>query len=208
MSGNFDISQINWSKVDNLVPAIVQDANTKQVLMLGYMNLEALEKTIKLKQLTFYSRSKQRLWTKGESSGHYLDLVDIKLDCDQDSLLILAKPKGPCCHNLTTSCFGEADKTYADLSFLLELEYKLQERFKQRPAGSYVTKLFDEGVKRIAQKVGEEGVEVSLAAMGGDKAEIISESADLIFHLLVLLISMQIDLNNIINELKKRNSGQ
>lgn len=176
--------QLDWNKGDGLLPAIVQDASTRRVLMLGYMNREALEATLASGRVTFYSRSKQRLWTKGESSGHVLEVRAIEADCDNDTLLVQAVPHGPTCHLQRASCFAEAPG-----SFLAELDALVARRERERPAGSYTTGLFEEGVRRIAQKVGEEGVETALAAVAQDEAALLGESADLLYHLLVLLRS-------------------
>lgn len=176
--------QLDWNKGDGLLPVIVQDASTRRVLMLGYMNREALEATLASGRVTFYSRSKQRLWTKGESSGHVLEVRAIEADCDNDTLLVQAVPHGPTCHLQRASCFAEAPG-----SFLAELDALVARRERERPAGSYTTRLFEEGVRRIAQKVGEEGVETALAAVAQDEVALLGESADLLYHLLVLLRS-------------------
>lgn len=176
--------QLDWNKGDGLLPVIVQDASTRRVLMLGYMNREALEATLASGRVTFYSRSKQRLWTKGESSGHVLEVRAIEADCDNDTLLVQAVPHGPTCHLQRASCFAEAPG-----SFLAELDALVARRERERPVGSYTTRLFEEGVRRIAQKVGEEGVETALAAVAQDEAALLGESADLLYHLLVLLRS-------------------
>ena len=176
------IESLDWDKQNGLLPAIVQDAATLRVLMLGYMDRAALAAMLSGGKVTFYSRSKQRLWTKGESSGHVLELVSVSADCDRDTLLVLAKPQGPTCHLGTVSCFADAP---AD--FLAELDALIAQRQAQRPEGSYTSKLFDAGVNRIAQKVGEEGVETALAAVTQDDAALSGEAADLIYHLAVLL---------------------
>ncbi|MBS0487555.1 MAG: bifunctional phosphoribosyl-AMP cyclohydrolase/phosphoribosyl-ATP diphosphatase HisIE [Proteobacteria bacterium] len=182
---DFDASSLDWGKCSGLVPAIVQDARSGAVLMLGYMNRDALAATLQSCKVTFFSRSKNRLWTKGESSGHWLRLMAIHADCDCDSLLVSAVPVGPTCHRGTQSCFGDASAP--PLGFLGKLDGLIDARERERPAGSYTTELFDAGIRRIAQKVGEEGVEVALAAAAGDEAELLGESADLLFHLSVLL---------------------
>lgn len=197
-----EIEKLNWEKVDQLIPAVIQDAETRQVLMLGYMNKDALQQTYALNKITFYSRTKKRLWTKGEVSGNELILVEILPDCDNDALLVLVKPTGSCCHRSTTSCFGTEDAP--GVGILARLEKLLQQRYQERPENSYTTKLFTEGVKRIAQKVGEEGVEVALAAVVNNKEEIKNETADLIFHLFVLLRASDIDLSVIWKELQCR----
>ena len=197
---------INWEKVAGLIPAIIQDNNSGQVLMLGYMNDEALAKTLATEQVTFWSRTKNRLWTKGETSGNVLQLKSIKLDCDQDTLLVQVDPIGPTCHLETTSCFDADDNTNAQpaLVFLHQLEKILADRKGADPDSSYTASLYARGTKRISQKVGEEGVEVALAATSGDKAELVCESADLIYHLLVLLQDQDLALEDVINKLKQR----
>lgn len=174
--------QLDWQKGNGLLPAIVQDADSLRVLMLGYMNAEALAATRASGHVTFFSRSKQRLWTKGESTGHFLDLVELKVDCDNDTLLVLARPQGPTCHLGRASCFPDAPG-----GFLGELDALVASRERERPAGSYTTKLFESGVRRIAQKVGEEGVETALAAVAQGDEALLGESADLLYHLIVLL---------------------
>ena len=177
---------IDFSKhPDGLVPAIVQDANTKCVLMLGYMNHEAITKTKETQQVTFFSRSKNRLWTKGEESGHYLNLQSIQLDCDQDCLLIQALPQGPTCHKGTDSCWG--DENNHPLTTLLELEAVIDSRKKENTADSYVASLFQAGINKIAQKVGEEAIETVIEAKDNNADLFLNESADLLFHYLVLL---------------------
>ncbi|GGG40419.1 histidine biosynthesis bifunctional protein HisIE [Dokdonia pacifica] len=179
---------IDFSKfADGLVPAIVQDARTKSVLMLGYMNEEAYSKTLDSKRVTFYSRSKERLWTKGEESNNYLDLIDIKIDCDQDSLLVLAEPTGPVCHKGTDTCWGE--RNLPQYGFFSHLEDVIRDR-KDNPEdnpNSYVASLFKKGINKVAQKVGEEAVEVVIEAKDDNDLLFLNESADLIFHLMVLL---------------------
>lgn len=194
-------SQLAWQKVDNLMPVIVQHAVSGDVLMLGYMNPEALQVTIESRKVTFFSRTKQRLWTKGETSNHFLNLVDIYPDCDNDTLLALALPEGPTCHNGTQSCFAPAQ---SDWGFLFELESLLKARKTASPESSYTARLYASGTKRIAQKVGEEGVETALAATVNDRAELTNEAADLMYHLLVLLQDQDLDLSVIIKRLKER----
>lgn len=173
---------LDFDKQGGLVPAIVQDADTLRVLMLGYMDAASIDATRATGRVTFFSRSRQRLWTKGESSGHRLELVSLSVDCDHDSVLVLARPQGPTCHTGSTSCFaGSAENPLASLDALILT------RERGRPAGSYTTRLFDDGVRRIAQKVGEEAVETALAAVAQDDQALIREAADLLFHLLVLL---------------------
>lgn len=193
------IEALDWIKQGGLLPAVVQDADTLRVLMLGWMDREALEATLRTRHVTFFSRSRARLWTKGESSGHVLDLVAIDADCDRDTLLVTARPRGPTCHLGRASCFAAAP---AD--FLGELDALVARRERERPVGSYTTKLFDGGVRRIAQKVGEEGVETSLAAVAQDDAALLGEAADLAFHLLVLLRARGLDLAALRTALEQR----
>lgn len=197
------ISQLNWPD-NQLLPAIVQHAISGKVLMQGYMNPDALQHTLQSGNVTFFSRSKQRLWTKGESSGHTLQLVSIDSDCDSDSLLVLALPQGPTCHVGTETCWHDNDANSPQLAFLYDLEQVIKSREGADPASSYTASLFAKGVKRIAQKVGEEGVESALAAMAGDREELKNEAADLLFHLLVLLRSQQLELADVITILKQR----
>ncbi|PPA31707.1 bifunctional phosphoribosyl-AMP cyclohydrolase/phosphoribosyl-ATP diphosphatase [Aeromonas jandaei] len=194
--------QLDWEKCDGMIPAIIQHAASGEVLMQGFMTREALEKTQSTGQVTFFSRSKQRLWTKGESSGNVLNLVTISTDCDQDSLLIAANPVGPTCHKGTTSCFH--GHPLPPLGFLAELEQVLAARKGADPATSYTASLYGKGTKRIAQKVGEEGVEVALAAMAKDREELINESADLLYHLTVLLQNEGLELKDVVQRLYER----
>jgi phosphoribosyl-ATP pyrophosphohydrolase/phosphoribosyl-AMP cyclohydrolase len=196
------LPKIDWKKNSGLVPAIVQDAATLQVLMLGYMDAAALKKTLLSKKVTFFSRSKQRLWTKGESSKNFLQLVDIKVDCDNDTLLVTARPDGPTCHRGTVSCFGDAGPT--GVGFLARLEQTIVDRIKSGDKKSYTVRLVKEGVARVAQKVGEEGVETALAALKTDKAEFPGEAADLLYHLIVLLRVKKLSLGDAIAVLQKR----
>lgn len=200
-----DISKVDFDKMNGLVPAIVTDNFTGQVLMLGFMNREAVQKTINEKKVTFYGRSKKRLWTKGETSGNYLNLVDIKIDCDSDTLLISANPQGNTCHLEQYSCFGIERESY---KFLKYLDNLIKDRKEKLPENSYTTKLFKEGENRIIQKVGEEAIETVIAAKNNNKEEIINESADLIFHLMVMLNEKDIALIDVISELEKRHSGK
>jgi len=203
------IEQLAWMKNDGLLPAVVQDAQTSQVLMLGYMNRDALRETLTNKRVTFYSRSKARLWTKGETSGHFLDLVSIAADCDSDTLLITAHAHGPTCHNGTQSCFGDEIASDArQLSFLNRLESVIAQRLADRPEGSYTARLWAQGPTRIAQKVGEEGVEVALAAVTQADDRLIGESADLLFHLALLLKSRNLSLNAVVHELERRHAAK
>ncbi|PVX42873.1 phosphoribosyl-ATP pyrophosphatase /phosphoribosyl-AMP cyclohydrolase [Pasteurella langaaensis DSM 22999] len=201
-------TKINWQKVDNLLPVIVQHAQTCEVLMLGYMNPEALEKTLAEKKVTFFSRTKQRLWTKGETSGHFLNVVDMSLDCDDDTLLILANPIGPTCHTGAESCFHQFEsQSEGDWTWFAKLERVLAGLKFADQESSYTAKLYAKGVKKIAQKVGEEGVETALAAVSQDKDEVVSEVADLTYHLTVLLQSMDLEWGDVIAKLKERHQG-
>ncbi|MCL1124887.1 bifunctional phosphoribosyl-AMP cyclohydrolase/phosphoribosyl-ATP diphosphatase HisIE [Shewanella surugensis] len=194
------ITQLDWDKQDGLIPAVVQNHLSGKVLMLGYMDKAALEKTLSSKQVTFFSRSKQRLWTKGESSGHTLELIAIDKDCDNDSLLVQVLPNGPTCHLGTESCWKDG-KSH---SFIDNLSKLIAERKGQDPKSSYTAYLFDRGTKRIAQKVGEEGLETALAAATHDKPELIDEASDLLYHLLVLLEDQQLSLSDITQNLMQR----
>lgn len=194
---------MNFSKqADGLIPAVVQDANSGQVLMLGYINEAALDQTRETGFVTFYSRSKQRLWTKGESSGHRLRLISITADCDADAVLILAEPSGPTCHNGTTSCFAAAP--LPDFARFHATEQTVAQRMRERPEGSYVASLVRRGLDRIAQKVGEEAVETVIASKNEDKEVLVSEAADLLFHLTVLLQARGCSLRDVSRELGRR----
>jgi phosphoribosyl-ATP pyrophosphohydrolase/phosphoribosyl-AMP cyclohydrolase len=195
-----NISALDFNKSD-LIPAIVQDAHTGQILMQGFCNAEAVQTSLEIGKVTFYSRSKQRLWTKGESSENYLELVSVHTDCDQDSLLMLANPKGPTCHLGTQSCFADAS---SDLAFLGTLNKVITKRKDDDPNESYTASLFAKELSRSCQKVGEEGVEVALAAMKNDNEELLNESADLLYHLLVLLQRQNLDISEVITVLKNR----
>jgi phosphoribosyl-ATP pyrophosphohydrolase/phosphoribosyl-AMP cyclohydrolase len=197
--------QPDWTKGDGLLPAIVQHARSGEVLMLGYMNAQALERTQATGQVTFFSRSKQRLWTKGETSGNVLRLVDLRLDCDADTFLVRAEPVGPTCHTGARTCFG--DDTLPPLAFLGELDALVEQRHRVRPAGSYTTTLFDGGTRRIAQKVGEEGVETALAGVVQDDDALLGEAADLLFHLTVLLRDRGLGLADVTAVLAKRHAS-
>lgn len=186
-----------------LVPAIVQDANTKTVLMLGYMNEEALQKTIETKKVTFWSRSRNELWTKGETSGNFLNLVDIKSDCDNDALLVKAIPDGPTCHKGTDTCWAETNETNP-LLFLSFLQDFIEKRKEEMPEGSYTTSLFNGGVKRIAQKVGEEALETVIEACNGTNEKLVYEGSDMLYHLLVLLTEKGLRIEELAEELMKR----
>ena len=196
--------KIDFTKnTDGLVPAIIQDANTKNVLMLGYMNREALDKTKATNRVTFYSRSKGRLWTKGEESGNYLNLVDLKVDCDQDTLLVYVNPEGPTCHKGTDSCWRE--KNQQSFGFLSHIEMIINKRkINIEDKNSYIASLFREGINKIAKKVGEEAVEVVIEAKDTNNHLFLDESADLLFHYLILLQAKGFKLNDIVEVLKKR----
>lgn len=193
---------IDFKKGNGLVPAIVQDAETKNVLMLGYMNEEAYDATLNTKRVTFFSRSKSRLWTKGETSGNYLELVDIKIDCDDDALLVLVKPEGATCHKGTDTCWGDANEP--SFGFLSTLENIIEERKDNPNEDSYVTSLFEKGINKIAQKVGEEAVEVVIEAKDENDDLFLNESADLLFHYLILLQAKGFKLTDVVEYLKKR----
>ncbi|MEO6186152.1 MAG: bifunctional phosphoribosyl-AMP cyclohydrolase/phosphoribosyl-ATP diphosphatase HisIE [Steroidobacteraceae bacterium] len=208
-NAGLDIDALDFTKGDGLLPGIVQDARTEAVLMLGYLNRDAVRATLERKRVVFYSRSKQRLWEKGETSGHTLHLVSVTADCDNDTLLIRALPQGPACHRNTTTCFGDGSLPASDgIGFLARLEEVIESRIAANPEGSYSAKLFASGVKRMAQKVGEEGVEVALAAQGGDATELIGESADLLFHLALLLRARGLSLGAVASELAARHRAR
>lgn len=192
--------KLDFSKNNGLIPVIIQNSETQQVLMLGYMNEEALQKTKEENVVTFFSRSKNRLWTKGETSGNFLNVVSIKEDCDSDSLLIQVNPKGPTCHNGTISCFANEP----EISFLNQLENTIEERVNNPTSESYVASLFQKGINKIAQKVGEEAVELVIEAKDDNQDLFIGEAADLLFHYLILLKSKNLKLSNIEAELKNR----
>jgi phosphoribosyl-ATP pyrophosphohydrolase/phosphoribosyl-AMP cyclohydrolase len=196
--------KIDWKKNAGLVPAIVQDAATLQVLMLGYMNAAALKQTLATKRVTFFSRSKQRLWTKGESSKNFLHVVSLKVDCDHDTLLVTARPDGPTCHRGTPSCFGDSGAT--GVGFLAQLDHVVAARLKSGDKTSYTVRLAREGVARVAQKVGEEGVETALAALSASDKEFGGEVADLLYHLIVLLRVKKLSLADAIAVLEKRHA--
>lgn len=199
------IKSISWQKVNNLVPVIIQDYQTCEVLMQGFMNEEALRESFKHQKVVFYSRTKERLWMKGEQSGNFLHIIDMGLDCDKDCILILVKPSGSTCHTGDISCFEQTSKK-ADFVFLSRLEKLINSRKSTCASSSYTAELFSKGTKRIAQKVGEEGVETALAATVKDREELINEAADLLYHLDVLLADADLSLNDVIAKLKERNS--
>ena len=202
-----DLSRLDWNKGDGLLPAVVQHWLTGEVLMLGYMNAEALAQTLRTQQVTFFSRSKGRLWTKGESSGHVLRLKSMRADCDADTLLVQAEPHGPTCHLGTSSCFGETPQVAPPLGFLASLDRLVERREAERPEGSYTTRLFEAGVRRIAQKVGEEGVETALAGVSQNDEQLLGESADLVYHLTVLLHARGLSLADAVEVLALRHRG-
>lgn len=229
------VDALDWSKGGGLIPAVVQDAHSRKVLMLGYMNPDALRTTLERKRVTFFSRSKNRLWTKGETSGNFLSLVSVTADCDNDTLLIQARPDGPTCHTGTESCFDPPSSSVpspapqrrvgsgpsasehsslelatdaSDLSFLSKLEAVIVQRITDRPEGSYTARIWSEGPTRIAQKVGEEGVEVALAAVTQAGDRLIAESADLLFHLALLLKSRNLSLADVVRELEQRHAAK
>lgn len=202
------MDKVNWQKINNLLPVIVQHATTCEVLMLGHMNPEALEKTLAEKKVTFFSRTKNRLWTKGETSGHFLNVVDMSLDCDNDTLLILANPIGATCHTGEDSCFHQfTQKATSHWTWFAQLEQHLAEKQNADPVTSYTATLHSKGIKKIAQKVGEEAVETVLAAVSQDKPETLSEAADLVYHLTVLLHHQGLAWENVIAKLQERHQG-
>lgn len=198
-----EISQLDFEKTGGLIPAIIQDAETQVVLMLGYMNSEALAKTKMSGKVTFFSRSKNRLWTKGEESGNFLNVVSIGVDCDNDTLLIKVNPTGQVCHTGSDTCFEEVNASN-DILFLSYLQDFIDRRKIEMPEGSYTTKLFSEGTRKIAQKVGEEAVETIVGAMANDNENLIYESSDLLYHLIVLLADKGIRIEDVVKELKSR----
>ncbi|MEY4377012.1 MAG: hypothetical protein RJB26_1562 [Pseudomonadota bacterium] len=203
------LANLDWSKGDGLLPVVVQHAVDGRVLMLGYMNAEALAHTLATRQVTFYSRSKQRLWTKGESSGHVLKLESVAGDCDRDTLLVLAHPHGPTCHEGTDTCFeGQPAPRVTGISFLAELEQVIRSRIAGGEDGSYTAKLYARGIKKLAQKVGEEGLEVALAGVAEDDAAFLGECADLLFHLEVLLKARGMQLADVAGELARRHADR
>jgi phosphoribosyl-ATP pyrophosphohydrolase/phosphoribosyl-AMP cyclohydrolase len=202
-------ARLEWSKGDGLLPAIVQDATDGRVLMLGYMNDVALRRTLDERRVTFYSRSRSELWTKGATSGNYLSVVQVSADCDNDTILVLAHPDGPTCHTGTTSCFATAqDAAATRIAFLASLQSTIAQRIAENPEGSYTARLFATGVGRIAQKVGEEGVETALAAVTRTDDELIGECADLLYHLSVLLKARNLTLERVVQELAARHGAR
>jgi phosphoribosyl-ATP pyrophosphohydrolase/phosphoribosyl-AMP cyclohydrolase len=199
-----DIEQLAWDRMDGLLPAVVQDAFDGRLLMVAYMNPESLAQTLATGLVTFWSRSRQALWTKGDTSGHRLRLESMRADCDGDCLLVQARPEGPACHRGTDTCFDDDRPVGPGLAFLAALERVIAQRDAERPADSYTTRLFEAGVKRIAQKVGEEGVETALAATAGEPEELAAEAADLLYHLLVLLRARGLTLADVLATLAAR----
>ena len=196
---------IDFEKMNGLVPAIIQDNTTRNVLMLGYMNREAYEKTLATGKVTFWSRSRNCLWTKGETSGNFLNLVDIKVDCDNDTLLVRVNPPGPACHLGTDTCWGETNDANP-LLFLTELQDFINKRHEEMPEGSYTTSLFKDGLNRMAQKVGEEALEAVIEATNGTNDRLIYEASDMFYHLIVLLTSKGLRIEDIAKELKERHA--
>lgn len=196
------VMNLDFDKVGGLIPAIIQDNETNKVLMLGYMNQEALDNTKELGKVTFYSRTKQRLWTKGEESGNFLKVISIQEDCDQDTLLIKVNPVGPVCHTGADTCFNEENRE--DIMFFKHLQRFIEKRHQEMPEGSYTTSLFQSGVNRMAQKVGEEAIESVIEACNGTDDRLIYESADMLYHLIVLLTSKGLSIEDLSRELQKR----
>ncbi|MDR1337009.1 MAG: bifunctional phosphoribosyl-AMP cyclohydrolase/phosphoribosyl-ATP diphosphatase HisIE [Tannerella sp.] len=199
------MTELNFDKMDGLIPAIVQDAQTNAVLMLGFMNEEAYRATVESGKVTFFSRTKQRLWTKGETSGNFLHVVKILSDCDSDTLLVKAHPDGPACHTGADTCFGESNSE--GIFFLQYLQEFITRRFREKPEGSYTTSLFNKGINRMAQKVGEEAVETVIEATNGTDGGFIYEVSDLVYHLIVLLTGKGFSLEDVAKELKKRHQN-
>jgi phosphoribosyl-ATP pyrophosphohydrolase/phosphoribosyl-AMP cyclohydrolase len=204
-----EIATLDWQKGAGLLPAIVQHADTGSVLMLGFMNEAALAATLRERRVTFFSRTRGRLWTKGESSGNFIDVAAVTVDCDRDTLLVSGRPRGPVCHTGAADCFhGQPPTLATELAFLHRLEGIIAARIADQPDASYTAKLHAKGPSRIAQKVGEEGLEVALAAVGSDDAAVVSESADLVFHLLLLLTSRGLSLTDVVRELAARHAAK
>lgn len=200
-----EIASLDFDKSDGLLPVVVQHADRGGVLMLGYMNRDALAATLERRRVVFFSRSRQRLWEKGETSGHTLELVAVHTDCDRDALLVLARPMGPVCHTGTATCFGDEPRSRAEtVGFFAQLEQIIEQRIGAGGESSYTARLFAEGTTRLAQKVGEEGVETALAAVSADAKALLGESADLVFHLAVLLRSRGLSLTDVAAELEAR----
>jgi phosphoribosyl-ATP pyrophosphohydrolase/phosphoribosyl-AMP cyclohydrolase len=209
VTATLDIDALDFDKGNGLLPGVVQDATTGAVLMLGYLNRAALEQTLQRGRVVFYSRSRDRLWEKGETSGNTLNLVSVVADCDNDALLLRVHPVGPTCHRNTPSCFGDGQPPDADgLAFLAKLQQVIEQRIADSPEGSYTAKLYGQGIKRMAQKVGEEGVEVALAAQSAGNEELVGEAADLLFHLALLLRARDLSLDAVARELSARHRAR
>jgi len=201
--------KIDFEKMGGLVPAIIQDATTRQVLMLGFMNEEAYQKTIDTGHVTFWSRTRQTLWTKGETSGHFLNLVDMKIDCDEDTLLVRVNPIGPTCHTGTDTCWGEENVQQGSaLLFLTELQDFIDKRKQEMPEGSYTTSLFNKGINKIAQKVGEEALETVIEATNGTTEHLVYEASDLLYHLIVMLTEKGLRIEDVAEELHRRHDPE
>ncbi len=204
-----DVEALDWAKGDGLLPAIVQDSRTGVVLMLGFMNREALQRTLADRRVTFWSRTRARLWTKGETSGNHVEVDSVTMDCDRDTLLVIGRPHGPVCHTGAADCFpGHPPTAATELAFLERLEGIIAARIADAPESSYTAKLHARGPARVAQKVGEEGLEVALAAVTGDDAQLVAESADLVFHLLLLLKGRGLALRDVVRELEQRHAAR
>lgn len=199
--------KIDFDKLGGLVPAIIQDARTKNVLMLGFMNQEAYEKTVETGKVTFWSRTRNTLWTKGETSGNFLNVVSIQNDCDDDTLLIKVNPIGPTCHTGTDTCWGEVNENNP-LLFLSELQDFIEKRKEEMPEGSYTTSLFRKGINKIAQKVGEEALETVIEATNGTNEQLVYEASDMFYHLIVMLTSKGLRIEDVANELRKRHDPE
>ena len=203
------IGSLDFAKSGGLLPAIIQDADSGAVLMLGYMDRAALDATLERGRVVFFSRERQRLWEKGETSGHSLELVEIRADCDADALLVTARPQGPVCHTGTRTCFGDAPVAAAErLGFLVALERIIEQRIAHKPEGSYTARLYSQGAKRLAQKIGEEGVELALAGAAEGDDKVIAEAADLMFHVLLLLKSRNVGFDRVVDELRSRHAAR
>lgn len=207
-AATLDIDALDFAKAGGLLPGVVQDARTGTVLMLGYLSRESLEETLKRRRVVFFSRSRNRLWEKGETSGNTLNLVSVEPDCDSDALLLRVNPVGPTCHRDTPSCFGDGQPPTGGISFLSQLQAIIEQRIAQSPEGSYTAKLYAQGIRRMAQKVGEEGVEVALAAQSADNEELVGEAADLLFHLALLLRARDLSLDAVAAELAARHRAR